>query len=110
MRLARRIYIGFAYYLKQWHARTVEIHEAGVFSFFMDKLSRVFFQMDPFYPYGLFRAVYFYTEVPVLRHRFIVLRDLVILRQVRIKIIFSVEFHLLRDRAVDRVRDFKGAQ
>lgn len=42
------------------------------------------------------------SEVPLLANRFVVLRDLIAFRQVRIEIVFAIEFGSFRNLAVQR--------
>jgi len=107
-RLFRRTDIRFADNFDERHAGAVQIHVAYRIIVVMDQLARVFLHVNPGdadLPGPLARLDH---DVPVLRQRIGVLRNLVALGQVGIKVIFPCKDVLRIDGAVRRERHLHG--
>ena len=95
--------------LQQRRARAVIIDQTAVGALVMDQLARVLFQMRAFdidLPLLAIRARH--PHVPVIGDRFIILRNLISLGQVRIIIIFPVELDDGIDLTIQGDGDLQG--
>jgi hypothetical protein len=91
----RRPDVRFRHNFHQWHTRAVQIHQRIIqrpASHGVEQFAGVFFQMDPLNAHGLFSTGFLENiQVPIHGQGQIVLGNLVVFRQVRVKILFAGE-------------------